>query len=115
MISKRNLALLLLLACGCCSCAPALIHIGGPAADLASTQWAKGQGAVEKNPLIGASEGRLVGMKLMQSSMLLWTDHKLKPHPKAQKVFRVLAALGTWGIAAHNLRVGLAEQKARRQ
>jgi len=113
-MTTRTTLLMLLLAAGCCSCATA-IHIGGPAADLASTQWAKQQGAVEANPLIGQSTVKLVMVKAGQAGLLLWVDHQLKPHPKAQKVLRVLAGLANFGVAAHNVQVGMQARKEKRK
>ena len=115
-MSLRNLILLIALAAGCCSCATAgkVTLVVGPAADLASTQWAKGQGAVEANPLIGQGDARLYAIKAGQVGLLLWLDSHLKHHSRAQMWLRIIAGGVNGGVAAHNVKVGLEAQHAKR-
>jgi hypothetical protein len=101
------------LAWGCASVGR-LSLVVGPAADLASTQWAKAEGAREANPLIGQSDAKLIGVKVAQAGILLWADSHLKAHPKARKMLRIIAGGVSFGLAAHNVQVGLEAQRERR-
>lgn len=113
MSTPTKLTLLALAVMGSCSCSTlgrgALV--AGPAADLVSTQWAKGQGAVEANPLL-RSDPALYAGKVGQVGIFLWADTCLKEHPQWRKWFRIIAAGSGFALAAHNVRVGLEAQHA---
>lgn len=113
MSTPLKFTLLSLIVLGSCSCSTlgrgALV--AGPAADLTSTQWAKGQGAVEVNPLL-QSDAALYASKAGEAAGLLWLDSHIKPS-WAKWALRGMAAGAHGWLALHNIREGQKAQQAR--
>lgn len=82
------------------------VWIAGSAADYASTRYAARQGALEVNPIQGASPLRQAALQAGTAAVGCWADARLRRsgRPGLAKGLRIAVLALKLGLAAHNVR-----------